>query len=53
MIDFNCLSHGTSVRFTPDGKKFVFLLDRLREASPQQVNVVLNWTEELNRVAGR
>jgi serine/threonine-protein kinase len=38
---------------TPDGKKFVFLLDRLREASPQQVNVVLNWTEELNRVAGR
>jgi serine/threonine-protein kinase len=36
---------------TPDGKRFVFLLDRLRESSPQQVNVVLNWTDELSRVA--
>ena len=37
----------------PDGRRFVFLLDRLRESSPQQVNVILNWTEELSRTAGR
>jgi Tol biopolymer transport system component len=36
---------------TPDGRRFVFLLDRLRESSPQQVNVVLNWSDELSRTA--
>ncbi|HZN04542.1 MAG TPA: hypothetical protein VFD06_13245, partial [Candidatus Polarisedimenticolia bacterium] len=35
----------------PDGKRFVFLLDRMREATPQQVNVVLNWLDEVERVA--
>jgi serine/threonine-protein kinase len=35
---------------TPDGKRFVFILDRLRESSPQQVNVVLNWTDEVSRL---
>jgi serine/threonine-protein kinase len=36
---------------TPDGKRFVFLLDRMREATPQQINVVLNWLDEVDRVA--
>lgn len=40
---------------TPDGKRFVFILDRLREQSSQQVNVVLNWSDEVDRLtsAGR
>jgi eukaryotic-like serine/threonine-protein kinase len=40
---------------TPDGKRFVFIIDRLREQSPQQVNIVLNWTDEVSRLttAGR
>jgi len=36
---------------TPDGKRFIFIIDRLREQSPQQVNVILNWTDEVGRLA--
>jgi serine/threonine-protein kinase len=35
---------------TPDGQHFVFLIDRQRESGPKQVNVVLNWTEDVARL---
>jgi serine/threonine-protein kinase len=38
---------------TPDGQHFVFLIDRQHEAGPKQVNVVLNWAEEITRLAAR
>ena len=36
---------------SPDGSRFVFLLDRFRETTPQQINVVLNWLDDVERVA--
>jgi serine/threonine-protein kinase len=38
---------------TPDGQHFVFLIDRQHEAGPKQVNVILNWTEDVTHLAGR
>ena len=35
----------------PDGQRFVFLLDRMREETPKQVTVVLNWLDEVKRIA--
>jgi serine/threonine-protein kinase len=38
---------------TPDGQHLVFLIDRQHESGPKQVNVVLNWTEDVARLTAR
>ena len=35
---------------TPDGQRFLMITDSEQDATPTQVNVVLNWTEELKRI---
>jgi hypothetical protein len=34
---------------SPDGQRFLMLKDVGQEQSPAQINVVLNWFEELKR----
>jgi serine/threonine-protein kinase len=35
---------------TPDGQRFLMIKDSASESFPTQINVVLNWTEELKRI---
>ncbi|MBI1789028.1 MAG: PD40 domain-containing protein [Acidobacteria bacterium] len=35
---------------TPDGQHFLMVQDSGKEVAPSQINVVLNWTEELKRL---
>jgi Tol biopolymer transport system component len=36
---------------TPDGQRFLFVKANVQSASPDEVRVVLNWTEELKQLA--
>lgn len=40
---------GRNYDVTPDGQRFV-MIERPGEAAPQQINVILNWFEELERL---
>ena len=35
---------------TPDGQRFLMIKDSDTESFPRQINVVINWTEELKRI---
>ena len=35
---------------SPDGQRFLMIKDSDTESFPSQINVVLNWTEELKRI---
>jgi len=37
---------------TPDGQRFLMITDSEQDATPTQVNVVLNWVEEVKRLMG-
>jgi hypothetical protein len=36
---------------TPDGQRFLFVKANVQSGSPDEVRVVLNWTEELKQLA--
>jgi eukaryotic-like serine/threonine-protein kinase len=42
----------TGYDVAPDGKRFLMLKDSEAEGAPVQLNVVVNWSEELSRQAG-
>ncbi|MDA2930126.1 protein kinase [Acidobacteria bacterium AH-259-O06] len=44
------ISRTSSYDVAPDGQRFVMVKSNEEERSPTQINVVLNWFEELNRL---
>lgn len=41
---------GFNYALSPDGKRFVF--ERIKDSSGSNINVILNWNEELQRLMG-
>ena len=44
------LDYASNYDVSPDGQRFVMVTEADRETSPQ-INIILNWTEELKRLA--
>jgi hypothetical protein len=42
---------GRNYDIAPDGKRFIMITDEELEEKPTQIRVVLNWSEELKRIA--
>jgi len=51
--DYPVIQNGTQYSVTPDGKRFLMIKDAAVKpgagAPPQQINIVLNWIEELKQ----
>jgi hypothetical protein len=43
-------TNSSNYDITPDGQRFLMIKDSDTESFPSQINIILNWTQELRRI---